>query len=695
MEDNSQEAKQTFLRENILEKGYDVNIFVDFLISKKGEEGADVCSWSMNDLQIVVQEFITMQNGGVYNPPIPEPQQSIPQQTQKISDPLSKKKSTKFDPLSSLSQTNDEQKQTSSMSDFFSTNNVNTNNNNKNNVNANISPQQPKISPQQPKVSPQQTQVLPQNQPLLIPQQPMMQPQVFPQMQQQFFPQMLNQQSPIPIQQSQIPIQQPQMPIPQAQIPTLQPQPPLQQPQIPVQQPQIPVQTPESQKKEQTQNQKPAAIDDNCLKIAKYGIISPLTAEIKQIDNTPLTKEQNPIISVGFPEKVEGGFFSKSYVTYLITTLPLNLKVRRRYSDFDWFHQMVTNLFTSNLIPATPRKSKLGSDKFGEVFLQKRMRTLEKFLNYLLLDPIVKNSQLLYDFLSIESEEEFTKRKKEYEKMRPPVNISDYRSVNGIALTDVTKEKEIYFENIKDNININETLLMKLNENLKILKTQIDNLTIKIGEIAQNWTELCKNSTKYFDGGPITETYNQMSKLFMNWSDSLIRNNNLFYIDMREYFKFVKNNFREMKDLVKLVDNSKNNYYKNERNIISKKEDLLRRGDMTKWDLEPQDRNNSNLLKDKNLALPKICYKETATVINLRQYYGYFLNRIISEYERIKGINSNLHVNTFTNMSAKLGEIIIDFHKNIADRMLTLTNESAKLNKNVVIKKDDSGKVTQ
>ena len=57
-EEYSTEEKQIFLRENILEKGYDVNIFINFLKSKKGgDEGADISSWSMTDLQNVVQEF--------------------------------------------------------------------------------------------------------------------------------------------------------------------------------------------------------------------------------------------------------------------------------------------------------------------------------------------------------------------------------------------------------------------------------------------------------------------------------------------------------------------------------------------------------------------------------------------------------------------------------------------------------------
>ena len=64
-DDATTEEKQNFLRETILDKGYDVNQFVQFLIDKKGEGGADVAVWSMYDLQIVVKEFIKLNGGEV------------------------------------------------------------------------------------------------------------------------------------------------------------------------------------------------------------------------------------------------------------------------------------------------------------------------------------------------------------------------------------------------------------------------------------------------------------------------------------------------------------------------------------------------------------------------------------------------------------------------------------------------------
>ena len=44
---------------NAVDKGYNVNEFVDFLRTKKGEEGEDISNWSMVDLYEVVQEFVS------------------------------------------------------------------------------------------------------------------------------------------------------------------------------------------------------------------------------------------------------------------------------------------------------------------------------------------------------------------------------------------------------------------------------------------------------------------------------------------------------------------------------------------------------------------------------------------------------------------------------------------------------------
>ena len=65
MEDDLSE-KQAFLRENILEKGYDAEDFMKYLQSKKGELGLDLGSWSIDELHEAVKEF-TKENSGIEN----------------------------------------------------------------------------------------------------------------------------------------------------------------------------------------------------------------------------------------------------------------------------------------------------------------------------------------------------------------------------------------------------------------------------------------------------------------------------------------------------------------------------------------------------------------------------------------------------------------------------------------------------
>ena len=724
--DSSQEEKQIFLRQNILDKGYDTNLFVEFLIGKKGEGGADVGNWTMVDLKKVVKEFIAMQenteNNNNLNQVEPQPEINTPiinQNKNKIpSNPLEnnppKKKHVKYDPLSGGISTNndntkeDANKKNSSIKDFLisnknknnnqllnnniNNNNINNNFNNNtntiNNVNLN---NQNMINNQNINMN-QQMQYLQQYLNLINSQNPQFQNQLLqyglqnPQLQtnlQTNFQninninntktnnplnnpiQKINNISSEPNPQSQTPPKT-QVNKPEETKEQPNPVPPQEKQQSPPVQPE----------EEQNQNQKKDENEDIDSSLV-YGIITNPIEDTKLVDKTPLTSEENPMIQVGFPEKVEGGFFSKAYVTYLITTNPLNIKVRRRYSDFDWLRQMMQNLFMYNVIPTNPRKNKFGSDKFGEPFLKKRMRTLEKFLNYSLMNPIIKSSQLFYDFISIENDADFQKKKKEYEKMKPPVNINDFQSPLGKVNVQINKKKTTYFENIKDNISFNENLLIKLNENFKILKTQIDNLTLKIDEIAQNWDDLCQNSIKYFEGDEIIKTYEHMNKLFLNWSEALKRHSTIMHIDVREYFKYIKNNFKSMKDLVSIVETKKNIYNKNENYLANKKEDLFKRGDINKWELNIDDRNNANnLIQDKSKALAKILPKETNNVIGMKKMYGFYLNRIIEEYERIKTINSNQHIKNLIYACEKLIEIYGDFQKGTADIINFFNNKN-------------------
>ena len=489
MEDSSQEEKQNYLRENILNQGYDTNQFVNFLKSKKGEEGADVSNWTMEDLKKVVQEFIVslnfQDNNQEGNEVQNENKEKIPQKrkSQEISviqNPYTSKNSDK----------------------------LNTSNNSEN----------------------------------------------------------------------------------------------------------------FGQKDED------------------YGIEINETANCQKLEPGELSKFSNLEIKINSYKKIDGGIFSKSYFSFLIITCPLDLKVYRRYSDFEWLKERLSVIYNTSILPRLSKKGKIDEERK----LNRRMRDLEKFLNFLLKDPLIKNSKILFDFLSTENDDEFHKIKKLYDKMKVFNEVREIKSLNGKVTVHINKKKEKYLNYIKDNANFNEFVLKKLDDNFKLLKYDMDTVINRVHSFSPIFEQLIKISSKFIDGNSTVESYKQIKHLFESWRDVLRRQNSFFFIDVKEYFKFLGGNYKHIKELVQVVESQKSNYYKYSKSLVSKKIELFKKQETSTWQLDTADRNNLvSFYNNKEIAYKKICFKETNHAIILKEKYGYYLNRMISEYERMRNINAN------------------------------------------------------
>ena len=563
---DSEEEKQNYLRENILDKGYVAEEFVSYLISKKGDEGVDLGNWSLNELKLVVQEYILTHpnsniEAGKNIQSSPQLQNNLPQnqlqaQNANINQNMNIGMNNNFNNFNNMNMG------MNNNMNMGMNNNMNMGMNNNNIINNN--------------------------------------------------PEMQNN------------LNQNYMSF-----------------------------SPETEPNEQTDI---------------YGLTNLDTILCSICEKSEMSKYENIHIEISLGEKVARTFFTKAYMTYIISTSPLNLKVRRRYSDFEWLRQILLNFYSSSIIPPIPKKNKIGGDRFDETFLLKRMRTLEKFLNFLLEDPVIKVSQILYDFLSIEEESKFNDKKKNYNNFKLPMYLRDYKSLNGKLDIAINEERETFYQNIKDNTELNQELLSKLNKNLKLLNNEMSVVINRMDEISKNCEELFLNSVKYCDVNDIKISYYQLNDMFKNWSTALKKDSTIININIREYFKYAKNTFRSMKELINIVDNYKQNYYKSKRNLITKKEDLFKKSDVSKWDLGPnQNISIVNLLKDKNVALPKMLCNETNAVINMKQLYGYYLNRANKEFERIGQLTALGHRQNINDNAKKQITIISELFKNISD----------------------------
>ena len=569
---DTEEQKQIYLRENILDKGYEAEDFVTYLTSKKGDEGMNLMNWSLDELKSVVQEYI----------------QNNPLNTQQESE-------------NKIMQPNNDL-QNNLMPNPILAQNMN-NLNSLNNPNMNIPPGMntyPNI---------------------LITNEMLNNNNMLNMNNMSLDPNLLN------LQNSNLTndINAGNVFLPKNDNPLVNSQ------------------------GEQTDI---------------YGITNTETIYCSFSEQTEFSKHENIKIEIALGEKKPGTFFSKAYQTYVIAVPLLNLKVIRRYSDFEWLRQILVNIFSSSVIPPIPKKNKLGGDRFNEEFLEKRTRTLEKFLNLLNKDPIIRSSQLFYDFLSIEELNKFYEMKKHYNNYKLPQNLKEYKSLNGQLDIKVDDSREIFYQNIKDQTEINQELLSKLNKQFKLLNNEMNMVVSRLEEIAKNCEELFLHSVKYNSSDDIKISFYELNEMFKHWSTALRNQNSLSYINIREHFKFTKNVFKSMKDLINSADNCKQAYYKSKRNLISKKEELFRKGDITKWDLGPNKNINT---QDKTVALPNMLVNETNSVINLKQIYGYYLNSVNNEFERTEKIFAFGHKQNLIENAKKEITIISELFKNISD----------------------------
>ena len=584
---DSELEKQNYLRENILNKGYEAEDFVSYLTSKKGEEGVDLSNWSLDELKNVVQEYITA------NPLT---------QTQNINN------------INNIdNQPNNEINQNNIQANQILIQNMNTMNNMNNINNMNLAPGlNPYPNMYNMNLDPNVVSLL-ANQKLNN----------------------INQNQEISnisdinnnIQQS-LPLNFPQF------------------------------------------SGENGAITSQGELIDIYGIINSDNILCSLSEKTELSKYENIKIEIALGEKKPGSFFSKAYQTYVISLPKLNLKVNRRYSDFEWLRQILVTRYPSCVIPPIPKKNKLGGDRFNEEFLLKRTRTLEKFLNLLVEDPNIKSSQIFYDFVSVE-EAKFNEIKKQHNSMKLPQCLKEYKSLDGKLDIKVDDSREIYYQNMKDHMEINQELLTKLNKQIKLLYNELNIVISRLDEITKNCEELFSNSVKYSENDDLKISYYELADMFKHWSTTLKKQNALTYIDIREHFKFSKNTLKSMKDLIYSVDTCKQNYYKSKKNLISKKEDLFKKGDKTRWDLNPNNPNvninTPNLEKDKNIALPNMLYNETNAVSDLKQIYGYYLNSVNNEFSRLEKILAFGHKHNLIDNAKKEITIISELFKNISD----------------------------
>ena len=81
-------------------------------------------------------------------------------------------------------------------------------------------------------------------------------------------------------------------------------------------------------------------------------------------------------------------------------------------------------------------------------------------------------------------------------------------------------------------------------------------------EISQYWKEIYSANLNFSEKPNIVESYNILSKIMQDWSEANKHQKILINEGIREYFRYIKNEFVCMKQLIQKVDNNRIIYRK-------------------------------------------------------------------------------------------------------------------------------------
>jgi sorting nexin-9/18/33 len=173
----------------------------------------------------------------------------------------------------------------------------------------------------------------------------------------------------------------------------------------------------------------------------------------------------------------------KTYTAYTIQADIVGHSVNRRYKQFDWLHERLTDKYPNLCVPQLPDKAVTG--RFEEEFIKKRQVQLELWLNRMSLHPVINQSEVFIHFLQCKESDEKKwkdgKRKAEKDEFRGAQWLCSIRSPDHSCGTTVK---------IKEQID-------KFSKAAVSLDSTVKNLTQAIDKVAQTHATIYKKELGY------------------------------------------------------------------------------------------------------------------------------------------------------------------------------------------------------
>ena len=414
----------------------------------------------------------------------------------------------------------------------------------------------------------------------------------------------------------------------------------------------------------------PKFLDDLITK-SKKEIKSPILQKSK-ISNI----EIKSIISN--PRKINESLVKNSYLLYDITTPKMNWYVNRRYSDFLWLREILSSMFPTILLPQLPKK-KIGNRRFENDFVEKRIKGLQDFLDEILKNEIIKTAEPLISFLSLTERGFFEQQMK---LLTPKIlnidNIGSIGSFEGkIEVADMEDEQynnnKNYFNSVETFFNLSAEEIKNIKSNLKEYNINMILASQNLEQIENGFSRLNQFYNKANLAKDICNVFEQYQIFFKNWKRLQINQTEIIRKKLNNYFNYIRNKGNSLVELIKKQNELQSDYNKMKENLLNKKENLWKKMEINKWEMNQMTQIDSVLLfRDKNYAFSKMCFQETMNLNNKGDLLGYYyINNILN----IKNVLANIEKYSVDNL--------VDFSKEIEPTVTDVVNVWSNLASNL------------
>ena len=308
-----------------------------------------------------------------------------------------------------------------------------------------------------------------------------------------------------------------------------------------------------------------------------------------------LTDLKKLIISVSRPEIKKNSIFSFSYFQYTLTCPYLKTTVLRKLNEFEWFRKKLILFYPTIYIPPLPMVKFF--KKWNEEFLLRKLIYIQKFINSLIRIKLIRSSQIFFDFISL-PHEEFVKRIDFYNTIPKEKEITNYINYDGVLNITINPYLDFKAMKIENDINLKCYLYQKLNYALKDLMKEMDIISEKYKEVSNIFRDLNKIyfHSKAIENDKISNFYKDLTEIFLSWNTELKQQKKFFNFEIKYFFKYIQKELLEYNNIVKEYVNVKQMY-----------------NDYMNGKLNP----------------------EFSNFIQVQNYYGFILNKTVSEYEKL------------------------------------------------------------